>query len=131
MANNELNKENSIVTYILELDVKGENEAINTFIKDESAPYTYGCDEPKTMRFEWFLSKDETKATLIEVFADSDAAKLRLENLLASPVVGPFQNLFEPTSFIVLGSIKHDLREMLEGWEADFRDYAGGFLNLP
>jgi len=26
---------------------------------------------------------------------------------------------------------KHDLREMLEGWGADFRDYAGGFLSLP
>mgnify|MGYP000888756833 FL=1 len=65
------------------------------------------------------------------MFADSDAAKLRLENLLASPIVGPFQNLFEPTSFIVLGSIKHGLREKLEGWEADFRDYAGGFYKPP
>ena len=28
MSNTEVNKENSIVTYILQLDVKGENEAI-------------------------------------------------------------------------------------------------------
>ena len=131
MSNTEVNKENSIVTYILQLDVKGENGAIKKFIKDDSAPYTYGCDEPKTMRFEWFLSKDETKVTLLEMFEDSDAAKLRVENLLASPLAEPFQNLFEPTSFTVLGSIKHDLREMLEGWGADFRDYAGGFYKPP
>ena len=131
MSNTEVNKENSIVTYILQLDVKGENKAIKKFIKDDSAPYTYGCDEPKTMRFEWFLSKDETKVTLLEMFEDSDAAKLRVENLLASPLAEPFQNLFEPTSFTVLGSIKDDLREMLEGWGADFRDYAGGFYKPP
>ena len=131
MSNTEVNKENSIVTYILQLDVKGENKAIKKFIKDDSAPYTYGCDEPKTMRFEWFLSKDETKVTLLEMFEDSDAAKLRVEKLLASPLAEPFQNLFEPTSFTVLGSIKDDLREMLEGWGADFRDYAGGFHKPP
>ena len=79
------------------------------------------------MNFEWFLSKDETKVTLLEVFEDSDAGKLRVENLLSNPLAEPFQNLFEPTSFTILGSIKDDLREMLEGWGADFRDYAGGF----
>ena len=61
------------------------------------------------------------------MFEDSDAAKLRVENLLASPLAEPFQNLFEPTSFTVLGSIKDDLREMLEVRGADYRDYAGGF----
>ena len=79
MSNTEINKENSILTYILQLDVKGENEAIKKFIKDDSAPYTYRCDEPKTMRFEWFLSKDETKATLLEIFEDSDAANCVLK----------------------------------------------------
>ena len=74
------------------------------------------------MRFEWFLSKDETMVTLLEVFEDSDAGKLRVENLFSSPLAEPFQNLFEPTSFTVLGSIKNDLREMPEVWGADFRD---------
>ena len=46
-------------------------------MRDIGAPSIYECDEPNTMRFEFFLSKGKTKATLIEVFADSDAAKLR------------------------------------------------------
>ena len=53
------------------------------------------------MRFEFFLSKGKTKATLIEVFADSDAAKLRTENLAASPILEFFLSLFEPTFFYV------------------------------
>jgi len=48
------------------------------------------CNEPKTMKFEWYLSGDEACATLFEMFEDSDGAKLRGENLLASPLIGPF-----------------------------------------
>ena len=56
------------------------------------------------------------------------SAKLRTENLAAGPTLEAFLDLFEPTSFIVLGSIRDDHREMLDAWGADFRDYAGGFL---
>jgi len=59
------------------------------------------------------------------------SAKLRTEPLAAGPTLEAFLDLFEPTSFIVLGSIRDDHREMLDAWGADFRDYAGGFINLP
>ena len=75
MSNTELNTESSLVTYIFELDVKGESEEIKQWIRNDGVPSIYECDEPNTMRFEFFLSKGKTKATLIEVFADSDAAK--------------------------------------------------------
>ena len=39
-----------------------------------------------TASFEWFLSDDDTEATLIESFEDSDGAKQRAENLFASPI---------------------------------------------
>ena len=79
------------------------------------------------MRFEWFMSEDEKQATLIEMFADSDGAKQRLQNLQASPIVEPFQQLFKITSLTVLGAVKPDLRLLLDGWDADCREYAGGF----
>ena len=69
--------------------------------------------------------------TLLEVFEDSDAGKLRVENLLSSPLAEPFQNLFEPTSFTVLGSIKDDLREMLEGRGRILETTQVVFISLP
>ena len=39
-----------------------------------------------TASFEWFLSDDDTEATLIESFEDSDGAKQRAANLFASPI---------------------------------------------
>ena len=97
-------------------------------MRENSSPYVYNCDEPKTIRFEWFLSEDEKSATLIEMFEDSDAAKLRLENHSASHLVEEFPEHFEIKQFIVLGDIKSDMREKLADWNADLRENVAGFL---
>jgi len=123
-----LNKSNSIITYIFELRlIKGVDE-VKKFMRENSSPYVFNCSEPKTIRFEWFLSEDEKSATLIEMFEDSDAAKLRLENHSSSHLINEFPEHFEIKNFIVLGNIKSDMREKLYDWNADLRGYAGGFF---
>ena len=42
------------------------------------------------MRFEYYMSEDETCTTFFEMSEDSYGARLRAENILASP----FQELF-------------------------------------
>jgi len=74
MTKSDPNAGGSVVTYIFELGLKGDPETCKNFIK-ESGIYTHGCNEPKTIRFEWYLSADETSATLFEMFEDSDGAK--------------------------------------------------------
>ncbi len=55
----ELNKRNKIITYIFELGlIKSVNET-KQFMRENSSPYVFNCSEPKTIRFEWFLSEDE------------------------------------------------------------------------
>ena len=61
------NNSNSLVTFILQMNVKGDLD--ESWI-NRSVDYTYNLNEPKTLRFEWFLSEDKTKATLVEVFGD-------------------------------------------------------------
>ena len=123
-----LNKQNSMITYIFELGlIKGVDE-VKDFMKENSSPYVFNCSEPKTIRFEWFLSEDEKSAILIEIFEDSDAAKLRLENHYSSHLVREFPEYFEIKNFIVLGDIKSDMKEKLGDWNADLRGFVGGFL---
>ena len=129
MTKSDPNAGGSVVTYIFELGLKGDPETCKNFIK-ESGIYTHGCNEPKTIRFEWYLSADETSATLLELFEDSDGAKLRIENLLASSLVGRFQELFEIKSFTVLGPVKEDLNDMVTQFGAEIRKYAAGFYRL-
>ena len=118
----ELNKPNKIITYIFELGlIRSVNEA-RQFMRENSSPYVFNCSEPKTIRFEWFLSEDEKSATLIEMFEDSDAAKLRLENHSESHLVKEFPE------FLVLGDIQPDMKDKLADWNADLRGNVGGFF---
>ena len=96
------NNSNSLVTFILQMKVKGDLD--ESWI-NRSVDYTYNLNEPKTLRFKWFLSEDKTKATLVEVFGDSNGAKTRVENLIASPLIAEWLERFEPTNFHVFGNI--------------------------
>ena len=124
----ELNKQNPIITYIFELGLIKSVDEVKEFMRENSSPYVFNCVEPKTIRFEWFLSEDEKSATLIEMFEDSDAAKLRLENHSASHLVEEFPEHFEIKQFIVLGDIKSDMKEKLADWNADLRGNVAGFF---
>ena len=124
----ELNKQNPIITYIFELGLIKSVDEVKEFMRENSSPYVYNCSEPKTIRFEWFLSKDEKSATLIEMFEDSDAAKLRLANHSESHLVEEFPEHFEIKKFIVLGDIKSDMKEKLADWNADLRGNIAGFF---
>ena len=124
----ELNKQNSIITYIFELELTKSVDEVKEFMRENSSTNVFNCTEPKTIRFEWFLSEDKKSATLIEMFEDSDAAKLRLENHSASHLVKEFPEHFEIKQFIVLGDIKSDMKDKLVDWNADIRGYVGGFF---
>ncbi len=97
------------------------------WIKDRSAKYVFELKEEKGINFEWFLSADNTEATIIESYIDSDGAKQRLENHAASPIATEVLEHFDITGVHVFGNAKKDLIEMLSAWGAKFNRYAGGF----
>ena len=129
MAKSAPNSSGPQITYIFELELKSDLDVCKDFIL-ESGKYTHGCDEPGTIKFEWYLSPDHKCATLLEIFESSDAAKLRVENLIASSLASRFQTLFEIKSFLVLGEVNADLHDMLSGFGAEFRKYGGGFYRV-
>ena len=99
------------ITFILKLKFEVYIPEIESFIKDLSVPYTYGCDEEGTLSFEWFVN----------------SALVRVNNLITSPVNEPFQELFEIESFLVLGNADEKLKKELEGWNASYLPYNDGF----
>ena len=115
------------ITFILTLESKGNVKAVETFIKDLSVPYTSQCEEPGTKSFEWYFNKEINVATIHETFVNSDAAVLRVENLINSPVNEPFSELFEVISFTVLGNAKSSLISILEEWNPVYFPYEDGF----
>lgn len=115
------------ITFILTLESNGNIKAVETFIKDLSVPYTSQCDEPNTKSFEWYFNRELNIATILETFVDSDAAVLRVENLINSPVNEPFTELFKVINFSVLGDANSALISALEGWNPIYFPYEDGF----
>ena len=115
------------ITFILTLESNGNIKAVETFIKDLSVPYTSQCDEPNTKSFEWYFNRELNIATIHETFVDSDAAVLRVENLINSPVNEPFAELFKVINFSVLGDANSALISALEGWNPIYFPYEDGF----
>ena len=122
-----LNEYNGAITFLLQMNVLSGTEEVTSWIQDRSARATYDFEEEKTRRFEWFLSADKAKATLIEVFEDSEGALTRVQNLMASSIAPEWMDRFEIDSLTVLGEVSDDLQEALASMAPDVRTFAGGF----
>merc|ERR1712070_136051 len=110
-------------------------EDAKKWITEKSVVATDACNEPGNSRFEWFMSEDGKKATILEIYTDSDAALLRAQNLAGSadkdpPIVTEWQANFTPTGFHVFGPVKKDCKDFLSNFGASFNDYVGGFITL-
>ena len=122
-----LNNDDGTITFILQMVVMPKTNDLESWITERSSRVTFQFEEMKTSRFEWFLSTNKAKATLIEIFDDSEGALTRFNNLISSPIAAEWMDRFEVESFTVLGDASHELREALASMEPDFRAFAGGF----
>ena len=122
-----LNEYNGALTFLLQMDVLSGADDVAAWITDRSARATFEFEEKKTLRFEWFLSADKAKATLIEVFDDGEGALTRLQNLMSSQIAPEWMDRFEIESLTVLGEVSDDLQAALASMAPDVRTFAGGF----
>ena len=122
-----LNSYDGTITFILQMALVPKTDDVESWITERSSRVTFEFEEMKTSRFEWFLSTDKSKATLIEIFDDSEGALTRFNNLISSPIAPEWMDRFEVESFTVLGDASHELQEALASMEPDFRAFAGGF----
>ena len=122
-----LNSYDGMITFILQMSVLPHIDHIESWITERSSRVTFEFEEMKTRRFQWFLSFDKSKATLIEVFDDSEGALTRFNNLISSPIAPEWMDRFEVESLTVLGDASRELQEALASLEPDFGAFAGGF----
>ena len=76
MIKSKPNAGRSAATYISELGFKCDLKTCKNFIT-ESRIYTHGCNEPKSLRFELYMSEDGTSTVPFEIFEDRYREKLR------------------------------------------------------
>lgn len=121
-----LNKDNKVVTVIVNVSYSEEVTKVKDFIQKEQVPLFFSLEDSGIVRFEWFLNEEENSGTLIEVFENANAFQTLGSKVLGSPINIKFNELFSIESLTVLGKIPDDFKSKLMPMNPDFKLYSGG-----
>ena len=94
-------KSESIIFY-LDLNIKNNSVNVEEFL--DGVVKSVNESEPGTMLYEYYLSEDKKKVSLIEIYKTDADAVIHMKNFLAAPHSGPFLETFEIESFKVMGN---------------------------
>ena len=117
-------KSDSIIFY-LDLNIKNNSVNVEEFL--DGVVKSVNESEPGTILYEYYLSEDKKKVSLIEIYKTDADALIHMKNFLAAPHSGPFLETFEIESFKVMGNSSDELKEILNDFTRDHRKLIRGF----
>ena len=104
----ELNIGSERIITVIQCNVKSDPEEFKNWIKDRASKYVYELKEENTISYEWFLSNDGNKATLVESYTNSDATVQRFKNHSTSPIANEVMEFVDFEAVYCLGNPKED-----------------------
>ena len=123
----ELNSKTQKIIFVIQCSIKSDANEFLTWSKERAAKYVFNLKEEKTISYEWHLSDDNSEATLVESFIDSDGAMQRLNNHISSPIAEEVTQHVDIKEWLVFGNSKQDLIDALTPFGAKFKKHHSGF----
>ena len=123
----ELNLKSQKIIFFIQCSIKSDANEFLTWSKERAAKYVFNLKEEKTISYEWHLSDDNSEATLVESFIDSDGAMQRLNNHMSSPIAEEIMQHVDFKEWLVFGNSKQDLIDALTPFGAKFKRQHCGF----
>ena len=123
----ELNSKTQKIIFVIQCSIKSDANEFLTWSKERAAKYVFNLKEEKTISYEWHLSDDNSEATLVESFIDSDGAMQRLNNHMSSPIAEEVTQHVDIKEWLVFGNSKQDLIDALSSFGAKFNRHHCGF----
>ena len=123
----ELNSKSQKIIFVIQCSIKSDANEFLTWSKERAAKYVFNLKEEKTISYEWHLSDDNSEATLVESFIDSDGAMQRLNNHMSSPIAEEITQYVDIKEWLVFGNSKQDLIDALTPFGAKFKRQHCGF----
>ena len=122
-----LNTKSQKIIFVIQCSIKSDANEFLTWSKERAAKYVFNLKEEKTISYEWHLSDDNSEATLVESFIDSDGAMQRLNNHMSSPIAEEVTQHVDFKEWLVFGNSKQDLIDALTPFGAKFKRQHCGF----
>ena len=123
----ELNSKTQKIIFVIQCSIKSDANEFLTWSKERAAKYVFNLKEENTISYEWLLSDDNSEATLVESFIDSDGAMQRLNNHMSSPIAEEVTQHVDIKEWLVFGNSKQDLIDALTPFGAKFKRQHCGF----
>ncbi len=123
----ELNSKTQKIIFVIQCSIKSDANEFLTWSKERAAKYVFNLKEEKTISYEWHLADDNSEATLVESFIDSDGAMQRLNNHMSSPIAEEIMQHVDIKEWLVFGNSKQDLIDALTPFGAKFKRQHCGF----
>lgn len=113
------------IEWVLEMDVQdGMSEAVLPLISEMVIATRE--NEPGALTYEYYLTEDKSRCTVLERYADSDALMTHLGNF-RTHFAERFFKTFAPVRFTVYGPANDTVRSALSELGATFDSRIGGF----
>jgi len=125
----DLNANSDRVILVIQCSVKSDSDEFKHWARDRASKYVFDLKEEKSISYEWHLSDDNTEATLVESFVDSDGAMQRISNHAASPIAAEVLERVDIKGVLCFGNAKQDLIDTLTAWGAKFQRHFCGYHN--
>ena len=123
----ELNAKSQKIIFAIQCSLKSDANEFQSWAKERASKYVFDLKEEKTISYVWHLSDDNTEATLVESFIDSDGAMQRLNNHMSSPIAEEIMQHVDFKEWLVFGNSKQDLIDALTPFGAKFKRQHCGF----
>ena len=118
--------ENQIIFTINANNVEGKADPFKALLK-KMVP-AVKASEPDTTRYQYFMSPDNKKLTLIEVYPNNEAALFHTAAFAVTPFGEEFLASISITSYVIAGNASPELMKSLEALTSDSRPLVQGFI---
>ena len=113
------------IIFYLDLNIVNSDIDVGEFL--DGIVKTVQETEPGTQLYEYYISDNRNKVSLLEIYKSDADAVVHMKNFLAAPHSGPFLEIFEIESFKVLGNSSNELKKILNDFTKDHRILIDGF----
>lgn len=122
-----VNKNSEKITLLLDLKInKGYNKkSVSEFL--ETLTNFVRINEPNTYDYNYSISSNNSKITLLEKYKSSEDVILHADNFENGPNFEKFFKMFTVEEFIIAGNSSKQLKDRLSSYDIDYRERIGGW----
>ena len=114
------------IIFYLDMDIaEGKSENVQEFV--DYLVKTVKKTEPKTMYYKYWISEDNTKVSLMEVYHSNEDALFHMNAFDKASHKQKFIDTFVITNFQVMGDTNDELKEAMSAFTKDHRSLMNGF----